>query len=132
MEDQEEDKAGSGQVTLAGESDPSPEAENSQGGACKTVGWGMGSGPLGAPYWLGNSQAGNFWGLEGTQSAHMGVRSSLLHRWGQRCWGRRPPGMGVLWHRLPGPLEWGIFPGDLAEPAGSGVLASGTPLLFTE
>ena len=37
-------------------------------------GVGDGQWASGAPYWFGNSQAGNFWGLEGTQSAHMGVR----------------------------------------------------------
>lgn len=70
-------------------------------------GVGDGQWASGAPYWFGNSQAGNFWGLEGTQSAHMGVRCHPSAQVGAEVLGKEAPRDGGPVASLPGPLEMG-------------------------
>lgn len=69
----------------------------------------------GAPYRLGNPQAGSFWGSEGSQSPHTGVRGHPSAQVGAEVLGKEAPRDGGPVAPLLGPLG-GHSLGTLAEP----------------
>lgn len=79
----------------------------------------------GAPYRLGNSQAVSFWGSEGSQPAHTGVRGHPSAQVGAEVLGKEAPKDGGPVAPLLGPLG-GAFRGDSGRASLGSVLASGT------